>query len=310
MQRHRWVGPAAVALVALTIVTSCASPQVTVPAAQAPGRLPPELAPFAAPGAHSVTVTPGQVRSEFGCTVKYEVHEPAGRPGSEEGGPEAAAPATVILAHGFMRSLAAMRGWATHWASHGVRTVVVSFCNSSWFAGRHDRNARDMVAVASAVPAGAPGSGVIYAGFSAGGLAALLAAADDSRAVAFLGLDAVDSGDLAATASGRIPRALFLFGEPSSCNADGNVVPLLPQFPGATALRIPFATHCDFENPYDPACERICGSVGPETTALAVRETIMAVATAWIVTRAGGAEAPEGELVQQLERERRAVRLQ
>ncbi len=37
----------------------------------------------------------------------------------------------------------------------------------------------------------------VYAGFSAGGLAAYLAAGQDASADGYLGLDSVDSGDLA-----------------------------------------------------------------------------------------------------------------
>lgn len=54
---------------------------------------------------------------------------------------------TVLLGHGFLRDLRSMRGWAEHWASHGVRTAVVGFCNSTPFDGRHDRNALDLRAV-------------------------------------------------------------------------------------------------------------------------------------------------------------------
>ena len=147
----------------------------------------------------------------------------------------------------------------------------------------------------------------------------MLAAAADPRSVAYLGLDAVDSGELASTVAG-LPRALFLFGEPSPCNADGNMVGTagaLLQYSGASPapvlLRIPFATHCDFENPYDDACERLCGTVEPPQTAEEIRTTVRAVATAWLVEIAA-APAEPGEAIEQsvigrLEAAQRVIRL-
>jgi pimeloyl-ACP methyl ester carboxylesterase len=279
---------AAVLLAAVfTLIVSCSSDPVAVPADQMPGPLPPSIGGFIRPGPHPAVSTEGSIPSAYGCTLEYRVYEPEGWEGQSR------AP-TVILAHGFMRDLSAMQGWAEHWATHGVRTVVVSFCNSSWLNGRHDRNAEDLVAVARAVSGEDPDAPVIYAGFSAGGLAALLAAEADTRAIAYLGLDAVDSGDLAADAvdsnrAGLPQRSLFLFGEPSSCNADGNMVPVARRT-AAAVVRVPYATHCDFENPYDPRCARLCGTVVPPEAAEEIRVTIRALATAWVVDAAGGPE--------------------
>ena len=190
-----------------------------------------------------------------------------------------------MLGHGFTRSLTTMRGWARAWSDRGLRTVVVGFCNSSIFNGRHDRNAADLVAVARHVePDDAP---VVYAGFSAGALSALLAADSDPRAIAYLGLDPVDSGDQAAAVGRLRMPALFIYGAPSRCNAQNNMIPVMPEADVRIALRVPFASHCDFELPYDSACERICGGVEPEETAGEVRATIRALATAWVTAQIG-----------------------
>jgi pimeloyl-ACP methyl ester carboxylesterase len=205
--------------------------------------------------------------------VTYELYEPGT---SEPGAP------LIVIAHGFMRDLTAMRGWAEHWSARGHRTVAVSFCNSSWLNGRHDRNAEDLAAVADLLTS--PGTPVLYAGFSAGGLAALLAASADPDAVGYLGLDPVDSGGLASGILTLDVPGLYLYGEPSSCNADSNMVAAMPDTTGPAArlaLRVPFATHCDFESPYDEACSRICGSVEPEAVETEIRATIKSLATAW-----------------------------
>lgn len=285
----------------------CATSPILVPSSEAPGELPASLAPYLKVGPSGVSVSSQTLESGFGCTVAYEVYQPIGSAGSDR------AAVTVVLGHGFMSDLTRMRGWAEQWASHGVRTAVVSFCNSTWVSGRHDRNAADMIAVADSLldSQGARG-GVIYAGFSAGGLSALLALDSDPRAVAYLGLDPVDSGSFARGAQNIEAPSLFLFGEPSSCNAASNMEQFLPRT--AVAFRIPYATHCDFQNPYDMACERFCGSVAPAATAAAIRNTILGLATAWIVSHGldgdAGPMSVDATLVDELERARRIARVQ
>lgn len=232
---------------------------------------------LASTGPHEVRVGSGRLDSAYGCVLRYELHEPvadATRTG-----------ATVVLAHGFLRDLRSMRGWASHLASHGVRAVAVSLCNSTPFDGRHARNAEDLAALAAALTP--PDTPLVYAGFSAGGLAAYLAAASDPRAVAYLGLDAVDSGGLAGSVAPIEIPALFLAAEPSRCNAGGNFVPLARDLPDARVTRVAHATHCDFENPTSAACERVCGRVEPPAVAASIRQAIRSQATAWILEHVG-----------------------
>jgi hypothetical protein len=236
-----------------------------------------------------VRIESGAIDSAYGCAVRYEYYEPhetgAARVGVE--------PGLVVIGHGFMRDLTAMRGWAAEWSARGHRAVVVSFCNSGWFNGRHDRNAEDLVAVARHIsPGTAP---IVYAGFSAGGLSALLAAAGDPHAIAWLGLDPVDSGDLASEMARLRMPALAIVGAPSRCNADGNITGVLPEAAPMIALRIPGATHCDFENPHDPACARVCGRVEPPQSAEEISRTISSLATAWVELQLGA--APEAARV-------------
>jgi len=262
-----------IALVAAWALVACAPTAITTVGADR--ALPAFDAALARPGTASTVTVAGALGSSFGCELRYEVVEPVGWRGG----------VTVLLAHGFLRDLRTMRGWAEQWASHGVRTAVISFCNSTPFAGRHDRNAVDLRALADALQ---PTDGrVIYAGFSAGGLAALLAAADDPRTAAYLGLDAVDSGGLAARATGLDRPALFLSAEPGACNADANMLPTAAVIAPARVLRMPNATHCHFEEPYDALCERLCGRVEPAAAAEAIRTAIRALATAFVLEHGG-----------------------
>lgn len=277
------------------------------------GVLPPLNPALALPGPYEVDVQAGALRSAYGCEVRFEVLTPrasgADRDAASVGPPAAplaappapplaeppapplAAPpagdVTVLWAHGFLRDLSSMRGWAEHSASHGLRSVAVSFCNSSPFAGRHERNAEDLRRVADAVR-DRPNDRVVYVGFSAGGWSAFLAARADPDAIGYLALDAVVSEDPPAEAAPWRGPALFLLGEPSPCNAQGNAEALAGLLPEATFVRVAGATHCDFEDPYDPRCAWVCGRAPAEAVA-SIRETIRTSATAWLLqlARAG-----------------------
>lgn len=229
---------------------------------------------MAGTGPLAVTVERGTMTGRYGCRVAYEVYRPE----------QPRTGAFVVLAHGFGANLAFMRGWAERWASFGAPTAVLTFCNSTPFAGRHDRNAEDMVALARALHDGP----VVYAGFSAGGLAAFLAAASDPRSAAFLGLDPVDNGDLARAAEARLRvPSLFLFGEPSSCNAENNMLAAVPERDGVTALRVRDALHCYFQDPWQRACESVCGRVVPPEAVGRIAATIRCLATAWLLEATG-----------------------
>jgi hypothetical protein len=239
---------------------------------------------FAEPGTAGARLVSGRRDSLFGGNYAYEIWEPA--EATDE-----TLPGTLFLAHGFGRDLKAMRGWARHLASHGLRTVVPSLRNSTFYAGRHDRNGADLLDLARALEPGTR----YYAGFSAGGLASLIAASRDEGSALWLGLDPVDSGGLAAGAlaalgargTGALPaaRAMYaILGEKSACNAQGNFEPLL-RSAGVPFERVAAATHCAFENPYDPACEAICGRAEPPEAAEAIRAYILARATSFLVVR-------------------------
>jgi pimeloyl-ACP methyl ester carboxylesterase len=259
------------AAVAATLLAACApTVRTQVPPEAA---VPAHDAALAAPGPFTWSVEAGTLRSGTGCTVAYQVLEPVDP-----------AATTVVWTHGFLRDGASMRGWGELAASHGLRSVVVSTCASSPFGGRHDRNAADLRAVANAVAG--PDAPVLYAGFSAGGLASLLAAADDPRAVGVLGLDAVDSGGLAERAMGLAVPALFLAGEPSSCNAQGNLLPVVEGLAAARVVPVPYATHGDFELPHDPLVDRLCGRAEPAEAREALRAAIRGLAIGWLLERA------------------------
>jgi pimeloyl-ACP methyl ester carboxylesterase len=274
-------GLAGAAAAAALVLGGCATATRIPPAAWPPLPVPEEAARLTGQGPCLFRVEAGEMNGARGCLVRYERFLPA----------EARTPATVALGHGFFRDLTHMRGWAALWASWGVPVIIMSFCASTPFAGNHDVNAADMRTLTRRFGTGP----VVYAGFSAGALAAFLAAGEDPQAVAFLGLDAVDSGGLAAPAARafRLP-ALFLAGEPSDCNAGNNFLPAVPRSAGIGVLRIRFARHGHFENPYDPGLEGICGAVTPPEAAADIMTGIRALATAWVLERTGALPGAAG----------------
>lgn len=204
--------------------------------------------PTAAASAPAVTREQDSFRSVTGCEVATTRFAPSA-PRTD---------AVVILAHGFLRDQQRMEGLALALAASGVTTHTLSFCNSRPWDGGHRANAADMRRLADRL--GAPP--VIYAGFSAGGLSALIAAGEDPRALGVLALDLVDDGDgLGAKTAAGLDRPLIgLTGEPAACNAQSNGLAVYAASRQARVTHILGARHCDFEAPTDWLCRSVCGA--------------------------------------------------
>jgi pimeloyl-ACP methyl ester carboxylesterase len=144
-------------------------------------------------------------------------------------------------------------------AADGMQVATLDFCNQKPWAGRHVQNGQDMVALARHLGA----ERVVYAGFSAGGLAALLAGRADPRTVGILTLDLVDTQGLGVGAARRLDKPLLaLAGEPTNCNAGANGAIVYAATDRARVARIDGAGHCDFEAPTDGLCELVCADPG------------------------------------------------
>jgi pimeloyl-ACP methyl ester carboxylesterase len=196
-------------------------------------------------GLDSVSVRAGALASATGCLIDYQVYRP---PGSDH-------TVQIILAHGFLRSKARMAGLATRLAKAGFVTAAIDLCNMRPWDGAHRQNAADMIRVARRLAHGP----VVYAGFSAGGLAALLAASNDPSSLGVLALDLVDWERIGARAAASLrPPLLGLHGEPSRCNAQNNGLAVFDAAPQAEVRHIVGASHCDFEAPTDRLCRLIC----------------------------------------------------
>lgn len=179
--------------------------------------------------------------------------------------PDRVAPAPlVIVAHGFMRQRRHMSGWGKHLARAGFVVAIPDLPASS----NHVRNGRFIDELRVHLSREEPGrrrvdpARVGYLGFSAGGLASLLAAADaDASAVTiWIGLDPVDRDGLGAKAAPRVSaRTLVLSAEPSACNAQGNARDLIAALPDPEHHRVSGAVHVDAEWPTSALAEAMCG---------------------------------------------------
>lgn len=227
----------------------------------------------------SAVLEHGVLHSTTGCPLAYRLYRPEAPTRS------ARAPVLVVLAHGFLRSQARMRGLAQAIAAAGLPVATLDLCNMRPWAGRHQQNGLDMIALARHLQADVDDGERIYAGFSAGGLAALVAARQDRQALGVVTLDLVDAQGLGERAARQLQRPLLgLAGAPTNCNARGNAEALFAEHEQARLLRIPQAGHCDFEAPTDALCEWLCtdpaAGAAPEKARLrawVVRQAVAAI---------------------------------
>jgi len=197
----------------------------------------------------AIQIETGSITSVSGCIIDYRRYQP-GRPRVE---------GMVILGHGFLRSQEHMAGMARALAAAGLVAVTLDFCQARPWEGGHYGNGLDMVRLARQLGAGR----VVYVGFSAGALAALIAGRQDPGALGIITLDLVDDHGLGLRLVEGLGKPLVgLMGEPSRCNAQANGLPILVASRLGHTERIPGAGHCDFETPSDWLCELLCGPSG------------------------------------------------
>jgi hypothetical protein len=240
----------------------------------------PDMADPSAQLPPGVVVSAGRLTSSTGCGLDYRVYQPeSDAPPGRTSSRRDQGNGWVILGHGFLRSQQRMRDLAAAMAAQGMCVATLDFCNQKPWAGRHVQNSRDMVALARHLGA-AP---VVYAGFSAGGLAALLAARADPSALGVLTLDLVETQGLGVNAARGLDKPLLaLTGEPTNCNALANGQAVYRATDQAWVRRIPGAGHCDFESPTDGLCELVCADPdGPDSVH---RERIIASAVGAVQT--------------------------
>ena len=216
----------------------------------------------------------GKLISSTGCEVAYTYFKP--KSGSKE--------VVVIVGHGFMRNRDRMAQLAQHLASWGLSVVNVEFCNSKLWAGNHDLNGTDMVAVSKKLNV----SKVIYTGFSAGGLAAMVASNLDKNTLALFGLDMVDNQGLGKKIAADLDVPFYgLIAAPSACNADNNGLESYTVAKHTNVIEVEDASHCHFEFPVDGKCTLVCGKGEKRFKRKIIQQTILALTTAFLLWQSG-----------------------
>jgi dienelactone hydrolase len=185
--------------------------------------------------------------------------------------PRADAP-LVVIGHGFMRSAARMRGLGEHLARLGYVVALPDFRHSRPWAGGHAKNAVDLAGLAGQL---GEGRKVAYAGYSAGGCAAMLAALEKAPDALVL-LDPVFTSGVTADKARELKTpALALFARPGSCNAHGSGLPAAKALPKVRLVELPAASHAHFEFPLDPLALRVCGGAAEGADNAAIQRQIL-----------------------------------
>lgn len=229
---------------------------------------------YAADGPWPVSSQDGDTPLSTGCDMAWTRFSPQ----------DAAAAPAVVLAHGFARSRANMAGWGEHLASWGLDVVTPDLCHATFTDADHAQNGLDLLALSEALELAAP----LYAGHSAGGLAAFLAAAQSADSLGVLGLDPVDSGDLGLEAAPALAAPAYaVIGESSLCNAANNGAGMVLAAPDGRVLRAVEADHCDFEDPTDEVCTALCQASDDASDDAGIHDVIGRLATGFLLARAG-----------------------
>lgn len=187
----------------------------------------------------------------------------------------------LILAHGFLRSPQTMHHLAAAFAKDGIETACIKLKRSTPLNGNHAENARDLIALREALG----WKTVTYAGFSAGGLSALIAASEDEACTKLLLLDPVDQATQGQKAAPkiRIPT-LAILGKPGPGNANRNATPMLESIANHRIHPIPEATHCNFEASPSALCHRLTGSLPDPARTTAVHEILLKESLLFLIT--------------------------
>ena len=177
--------------------------------------------------------------------------------------PSASPVGVAIVAHGFARSRARHRDLGRALAEAGIVAVVPDLPSvmNLWSNGdalaelekRLEEGALPSLRVAR--------NRVVLVGTSAGGLAAVLAAAQLSGVAGWIGLDPVDGTGTGAAAASRVSApGVVLLAEPSLCNLMSSGRGIAEALPRRwRTVEIGEASHCDFEDPTNNLCEAMCG---------------------------------------------------
>ncbi len=239
------------------------------------------LEDFTIRGPYGVSVT-SDYANVTDCNMNYSTYTPIGVDN----------PPVVVFGHGFARGAETMSGWAEHLASWGVEVLLPTLCHYNVIWGvDHELNGQNMVELSNYHGA----DKVVYAGHSAGGLAAIIAASLDSSNLGVLGLDTTDTEGVFGVAdfigqqyADNVTSTTFsISGEPNTCNSNGNGLDLFEMMNNTYKVKVDEADHCDFEYPTNFGCQFNCENSNASVSDEIIRAEIVTLGTSAILSLTG-----------------------
>jgi len=185
----------------------------------------------------------------------------------------------AVVAHGFTRSRARHRDLGRALAAAGITAVIPDLPHvDQWNNGGAIVELVHKLEAGTFGLPGIPRFRQVLIGTSAGGLAALLAAAKLPGLAGWVGLDPVDRTGSGIHAAAQLTSpAVVLLAERSGCNLYGSGRAIARAVPGLLrATRLYGASHCDFEGPTTKMCRVICGESSADMRALARDAAVIA----------------------------------
>ena len=201
---------------------------------------------FSNSGPYEIEIYNGYFSTSNGDSTEYRIISPINGPIAPH----------IILAHEFISTHDYLLDFSQHYASWGLKVATMNQLHSSLIDNDPIQDAEDFILLSNQAFGGGD---VIYAGYSAGGLRAMIASALDTNTIAFFGLDIVDIDDLGQSYAQGLNIPIFgLAGEESSCNSQSNGIGVYNEAENSKLLRITEADHCDFQSPNSFICTFLC----------------------------------------------------
>lgn len=201
---------------------------------------------FSSSGPYEIEIHNGYFNTMNGDSTEYRLFSPINGPSAPH----------IIFAHEFVSSHDYLLGLSQHYASWGLKVATMNQLHSSLTDNDPIQDAENLILLSNQI---LDGGSVIYAGYSAGGLRAIIASALDTNTVAFFGLDMVDIEAIGQSYANELDIPIFgLAGESSACNSQANGIGIYNESVNSKLLRITEADHCDFQSPNSFICTFLC----------------------------------------------------
>lgn len=201
---------------------------------------------FSNSGPYEIEINTGYFSTSNGDSTEYRLISPVDGPSAPH----------IIFAHEFIGSHDYLLDLSEHYASWGLKVGTMNQLHSSLVDNDPVQDAQDLILLSNQILGGGP---VIYIGYSAGGLRAIIASALDTNTVSFFGLDIVDLEAIGQTYAQGLNIPIFgLAGEASTCNSQLNGIGIYNQAENSKLLRVTEADHCDFQGPNSFICTFLC----------------------------------------------------